>query len=159
MSPKTPALDPMTVPTTSGSGYPAHLRAITEGRFKSRLTAVLGLTNFGVNLTTLEPGAGSALRHWHEAQDEFIYIVDGEATLVTDEGEQVLKAGMCAGFPKGKANGHCLLNKSSRPVTFLEIGDRSWPEVAHYPDDDLVAKPKSEGGKEIGFFRKDGTAY
>src|SRR3954465_13859841 len=107
-----PALDPGTVSPAEGSSYPEHFKSRVASRKKQRLGNALGLANFGVNLTTIEPGSSSALRHWHLKQDEFVYIVSGELVLVTDAGEQVLTAGMCAGFPAGKEDGHHLVNRS-----------------------------------------------
>ncbi|MSP88559.1 MAG: cupin domain-containing protein [Alphaproteobacteria bacterium] len=142
--PKLPALDPTGVPAIKGSSaYPPPFRAKVAGRIKQRLGDALGLRNFGVNLTRLEPGAWSALRHWHTRQDEFIYIVSGEATLVTDRSRQVLTAGMIAGFPAGRADGHHLINRSKRDVVYLEVGDRMPGDEAAYPDDDLFLKDKA----------------
>jgi len=152
-----PALDPENVDAATGSAYPASLKSIADGRHKRKLAAALGLTNFGVNLTTLLPGAGSAHRHWHTAQDEFVYVLEGEVTLITDAGEQVLRAGMCAGFPKGKPDAHHLINKSNAPAVYLEVGDRTTPDTGHFPDVDLMAEPQSDG--TAIFKRKDGTPY
>ena len=120
-----PALDPATVAERTGSAYPEPLRAPCVARGKKALGSELGLTRFGVNLTRLEPGAWSAQRHWHTRQDEFVYVVEGELVLVTDAGEQTLHAGMAAGFPAGKADGHHLINRSAAPAVYLEVGDRT----------------------------------
>jgi uncharacterized cupin superfamily protein len=109
-----------------------------------------------VSLTTLEPGARSSLRHWHTVEDEFVYVLEGELTLVTDEGEQTLRPGMAAGFPAGEQNGHCLINKSAQAATYLEIGTRSAHEDATYPDHDLKAV-KRDG--TLKFTRKNGEPY
>lgn len=115
------------------------------------------MQNFGVNLVELAPGSASALRHWHDKQDEFIYVLSGEITLVTDDGEEILKVGDCAGFPAGVARGHCLINRSQEKVaTYLEIGDRTANDKVVYPDDDLVAQDSFNGWI---FKRKDGTLY
>jgi uncharacterized cupin superfamily protein len=151
-----PALDPMTVEPTHGSNYPASFKPRVAGRSKQRLGDALGLNNFGVNLTTLKPGAASALRHWHAKQDEFVYIVSGELVLVADAGEQLLSAGMCAGFPAGKSDGHHLVNQSTRDAVYLEVGDRTSGDSANYPDDDLVARAVDGGWH---FTRRDGTPY
>ncbi len=151
---KLPAIDPASVEPKAGSNYPEQFKPRVAGRSKRRLGDALGLKNFGVNLTTIKPGSASALRHWHAKQDEFIYIVSGELLLVTDAGEQLLTAGMCAGFPAGKADGHHLVNRSARDAVYLEVGDRTLGDAADYPDDDLVARAV-EGGWE--FTRKDGT--
>ncbi len=109
-----PALDPFAVPEKSGSGYPEPLRSRVAARMKRRLGDACGLTQFGVNLVTLGPGSESALRHWHTLEDEFVYILSGELVLVTNEGEQVLAAGMCAGYPAGARDAHHLVNRSAR---------------------------------------------
>jgi len=151
---KLPALDPAAVTPTRGSGYPPALKASVAGRSKRRLGDALGLRNFGVNLTTIEPGSGSALRHWHSREDEFVYVVSGELVLVTDEGEQLLTAGMTAGFPAGRPDGHKLVNRSGADAVVLEVGDRRPDDDVAYPDDDLEARATADGRK---FFRKDGT--
>lgn len=155
-APGSPALDPATVPVVKGSTYPPPFRGKVAGRGKQRLGNALGLRNFGVNLTRLEPGAWSALRHWHTRQDEFIYIVSGEATLVTDRGRQVLKPGMVAGFPAGRTDGHHLINRSKRDVVYLEVGDRMPGDEAIYPDNDLALKDEA-GAKS--FVRKNGKPW
>ena len=151
-----PALDPASVEASHGSNYPEAFKARVAGRAKQRLGNALGLNKFGVNLTTIKPGSASALRHWHLKQDEFVYIVSGELLLVSDAGEQVLTAGMCAGFAAGKADGHHLVNRSETDAVYLEVGDRTPGDGAHYPDDDLVARAV-EGGWQ--FTRRDGTPY
>ncbi|WP_045227219.1 cupin domain-containing protein [Methyloterricola oryzae] len=152
-----PALDPADVPRRTGSIYPTEeLRSLTQGRSKQALGDALGLQAFGVNLVRLEPGAMSAVRHWHTRQDEFIYVLEGELTLVTENGEQVLGAGVCAGFPAGKPDGHQLINRSERVAIYLEVGDRLPGDAAHYPDVDLEARA-TRGG--YSFFKKDGAPY
>ena len=151
-----PALDPATVTPVHGSNYPDHLKPRVAGRSKQRLGDALGLKNFGVNLTTIKPGSASALRHWHSWEDEFIYLVSGELVLVTDVGEQLLTAGMAAGFPAGKADGHCMVNRTDRVAVYLEVGDRKPDDSVSYPDDDLEGRATASGRK---FFRKDGTPY
>ena len=152
-----PALDPATVAPRTTSGYPTDaMRAVTTGRVKRALGDALGLKTFGVNLTTLEPGAASALRHWHVRQDEFVYVLEGEVTLVTDEGEQVLRAGACAGFVGGVPNGHHLVNRTSVPALLLEVGDRLPGDGADYPDHDLQVRPTPAGWR---YRHKDGTPY
>jgi len=154
--PKLPALNPQQVEVETGTIYPAPFKGHVAGRERRRLGNALGLTNFGVNLTTLKPGANSALRHWHAKQDEFIYVLSGQLTLVTDNGEQTLTAGMAAGFPAGKPDAHCLVNRSQQDVVYLEVGDRTLGEVATYPDEDIVAR-QLDG--RLQFFHKDGTPY
>jgi uncharacterized cupin superfamily protein len=136
--------------------YPGGLHKGTEGRTKTMLGDVVGLTQFGVNLTRLEPGAWSAQRHWHDNEDELVYIVEGEATLIEDDGETILRAGDCAGWKAGDTNGHCLVNKSKSDVVFIEIGTRAPIEQCHYPDVDLHMK-KDDGG--VRFTRKSGESY
>ena len=137
------------------TGYPADLATKVAGREKRRLGDPFGLTNFGVNLTRLKPGAASALRHAHQTQDEFVYILEGEPVLVTDAGETPLTPGMCAGFPCGTGDAHCLVNRGGRDVVYLEIGDRSPGDGVVYPDDDLAARMGEDG--QWRYFRKDGT--
>lgn len=132
-----PAVDPATVEGHSGTFYPDERKGPSEGRIKQRLGDAAGLTHFGVNLTTLPPGASSALRHWHQNEDEFIYVLEGELTVWSDVGEQVLTPGMAAGFPAGKPDGHCYLNKTNEPVVVLEVGNRVSEDVVTYPHDDL----------------------
>lgn len=144
------------VPKRTATVYPEPFKALMAGRVKQAVGNAAGLKNFGVNWVSLEPGSRSALRHWHNLQDEFIYIIEGEVSLITDEGPQLLTPGMMAGFPAGKANGHHLVNQSHSRVVYLEIGDRTPEDQAHYPDDDLLAKAGPEGWIVT---HKDGTAY
>lgn len=145
------------VPVSQGTGYPEPFKDAVAGRSRQRVGNAAGLTNFGVNLTTLAPGAQSALRHWHSHQDEFIYVVSGELTLITDAGEMVLISGMMAGFPAGVADGHHLVNRSDAIAAYLEIGDRTPNDRAEYPDNDLLALPKPEGGHY--FTHRSGQSY
>lgn len=145
--------DPMGVPPRRGTNYPKPFAEGFDKRIKRALTAPLGLTQFGVNLTTLEPGGKSAHRHWHKSEDEFIYVLSGELTLVTDEGERTLGPSTAVGFPAGERNGHQLINKSSAPATYLEIGTRAETDEATYPDIDLKAE-KRDG--RFHFFTKAG---
>ncbi|HEY9729523.1 MAG TPA: cupin domain-containing protein [Chroococcales cyanobacterium] len=149
-------IDPQEVPDRTGTNYPEPFKSFVAGRTKKRLGDAAGLKNFGVNLVKLEPGSRSALRHWHSRQDELVYILEGEVTLVTNAGEQILKPGMAAGFPAGEANGHHLINRSSSVAVYLEIGDRTPNDSGNYPDDDLIAKDDS--GKWV-FLHKDGSPY
>ena len=148
--------DPSQLPGRETSIYPEPFADACNGRFKRALTTALGLTQFGINMTTLKPGAKSSLRHWHVHEDEAVYILDGKLTLVDDNGRHELGAGMWAGFPAGVENAHHLINTSNAPATYLEIGTRSPNEDATYPDVDLVAK-KRDG--EFAFCHKDGTSY
>lgn len=143
-------------PRTKPSLYPEPYASRVNGRIKRQLGDVFGLTNFGVNLTRLEPGSMSALRHCHSRQDEFIYILEGAPTLITDAGEIRLAPGMCAGFKAGEGDGHHLVNRTGEDVVYLEIGDRTPGDGAFYPDDDLEAC--LENGSWI-FRHKNGEPY
>lgn len=143
-------------PRTKPSIYPELFASRMAGREKRPLGDLFGLTNFGVNLVRLMPGAGSALRHAHSRQDEFVYILQGHAVLITDAGETQLSAGMCAGFKSGTGNAHQLLNRSGEEVIYLEVGDRSAGDTVVYPDDDLQGA-LVEGKWQ--FAHKDGSPY
>jgi uncharacterized cupin superfamily protein len=143
-------------PKARQSNYPEPFASMVAGRFKRPLGDVFSLKNFGVNLTKLAPGAISALRHAHTVQDEFIYILQGTPTLITDAGETPLSPGMCAGFKAGSGDGHHLVNRSTEDVAYLEIGDRNPGDAASYPDDDLQAL--FEAGQWV-FKHKDGKPY
>lgn len=145
------------VPVRTSSNYPEPFARRVAGRHKAALGNVFGLKNFGVNLTRLEPKAVSALRHAHAKQDELVYILEGDPTLVTDEGRTPLRPGMCAGFRAGTGNAHHLVNETDRDVVYLEIGDRTPGESATYPDDDLVLSVGTDG--KYRFAHKDGTSY
>ena len=138
------------------SAYPAPFMPRVAGREKRQLGDVFGLKNFGVNLTRLAPKAQSALRHAHEKQDEFVYILEGNPTLITDDGRTPLRPGMCAGFRAGTGNAHHLVNETGSDVVYLEIGDRTPGETATYPDDDLHLEYID--GK-YRYLHKDGTPY
>jgi uncharacterized cupin superfamily protein len=151
-----PAFDPKDLPEQSTTGYPEPYKSRVAGRHKRRLGDHVGLKNFGVNLTRLDPGAESSMRHWHAKQDEFIYVVEGEVTLVTNAGRQKLTPGMAAGFPAGKADGHQIVNETKNPVLYLEIGDRTPDDSARYPDVDLAVRMVE--GKWV-FTHKDGSPF
>lgn len=157
MSLKRPALDPADVSPRTGSGYPEPFRSLVLPREKRALGDALGLTKVGVNLTTLLPGKQSALRHFHTREDEMVFVLEGEVVLRTDEGEQVLTAGMCAGFPAGAKDGHHFVNRSDRPARYLEISNRDPEDSAEYPDDDLAYHKAPDGSPR--FTRKDGSAH
>jgi uncharacterized cupin superfamily protein len=144
-------------PRAKQTGYPAEMARMVAGRSKHPLGDLFGLTNFGVNLTRLAPGAYSALRHAHAKQDEFVYVLEGEAVLITDAGETPLQAGMCAGFKAGTGDAHHLHNRSQKDVVFLEVGDRSAGDSVIYPDNDVVAVFGADG--KWRYARKDGTPY
>ncbi len=142
-------------PRPKSTNYPEPYAARVEGRIKRPLGDLFGLTIFGVNLTTLKPGAVSALRHKHTKQDEFVYIVEGTPTLVTDAGRTPMKPGMCAGF-KAAGEAHHLVNETDRDVLYLEVGDRTPGDTAIYPDDDLTL---ADVGGRRRYAHKDGTPY
>ena len=150
------ALGLVDVPEVGGSSYPEPFRSRMGERLKRRLGDACGLTQFGVNLVTLGANGQSALRHWHSSEDEFVYMLSGEVVLVTDAGEQLLRAGMCAGYPGGKADAHHLINRSAHPATYLEIGSRIDTDNVFYPDDDLKF---AADGDELAFLHKDGSRY
>ena len=154
MSPKKPALDPTSVQPRTSSGYPEPYRSRVLPREKRALGDPLGLTKIGINQTTLPPGKESSMRHFHTLEDEFVFVLEGEVVLRTDEGEQVLTAGMCAGFPAGVSNGHHLVNRSGLPSRYLELSNRDEKDLPVYSDEDL-AFSLDRGG----FTHKDGTPY
>jgi uncharacterized cupin superfamily protein len=137
--------------------YPQPFASRVAGREKRPLGDLFGLTNFGVNLTRLAPGAISSLRHAHSRQDEFIYVLEGRPTLITDAGETPLEPGTCAGFKAGTGDAHHLVNRTNSDVVYLEIGDRSAGDTARYPDDDLQAVLDADG--KWRYARRDGTTY
>ncbi|HYC57439.1 MAG TPA: cupin domain-containing protein [Candidatus Binatia bacterium] len=145
-----------TPPRLKPSNYPEPFASRVASRVKRPLGDLFGLTNFGVNLTRMPPGAISALRHAHTRQDELIYVLEGTPTLVTDDGPTLLSPGMCAGFAAGNGNAHHLVNHTDADVVYLEIGDRSAGDEVSYPDDDVAAV--YDDGK-WRFTRKDGRPY
>jgi uncharacterized cupin superfamily protein len=154
---KRPALDPSDVQPRSTSGYPEPFRSRVLPREKRALGDPLGLTKVGVNLTTLLPGKESSVRHHHTLEDEFVFVLEGEVVLCTDEGEQILTAGTCAGFPAGVSDGHHLVNRSDRPARYLEISNRDPADSAAYPDDDLAYHKAPDGSAR--FTRRDGSSF
>ena len=149
-----PKIDVNAVPERKGSGYHAPFHERVAGRITQALGDAGGLTQFGVNLTRLPPGSWSSQRHWHSAEDEFVYVLSGEVVLVADAGEEVLRAGDCVAFAKNVANGHHLINKSGETAVYLEVGTRSDDDLCSYPDIDLQIDSK------VGqFAHKDGTLY
>jgi len=151
-----PKIDIANLPVDSRTHYPEPFNQAVVGRSRKRLGNAVGLDQFGVNLTTLKPGAASALRHWHEKEDELVYILEGEVVLIEDGGETVLKAGDAAGFEANVPNGHHLVNKSGRDAIYLEIGTRAKNERAEYPDVDLRIVRDADGAR---FTHKDGKPY
>ena len=151
-----PKIDLNAAPEIKGARYPTPYDEPCAARVRRRLGDAAGLSQFGVNLLRLPPGCWSSQRHWHSAEDEFVYVLQGEVVLVTDSGEEVLKAGDCAGFKAGDEDGHHLQNRSDQDAVLLEVGSRKWPEEGSvdYPDIDLALP---EGGR--GFHRRDGRPY
>jgi uncharacterized cupin superfamily protein len=160
MSLNKPALDPMTLEARTGSGYPEPYRSRVLPREKRALGDALGLKTIGINQTTLPPGKESSMRHWHTHEEEFIYVLSGEVVLRTDAGEQLLTAGMCAGFPVAadvdRGDGHQLINRSDRPAVYLEVSNRDARDRAFYSDEDLVFHGVDA---PVRFTRKDGSKF
>jgi uncharacterized cupin superfamily protein len=151
-----PKIDIASLKTDSHTGYPEPFHQIVLGRIRKRLGNAVGLDQFGVNLTTLKPGAASAQRHWHAAEDELVFVLAGELVLCEDGGEIVLRPGDAAGFKAGVANGHCLVNRTDSDAVYLEIGTRSKHECAEYPDIDLRMERDEKGSR---FLHKSGEPY
>ena len=151
------AIDPQEIEPRTGTGYPEPFRQNVVSRRKRALGDAFGLTRYGVNLVELPPATWSSQRHWHTQEDEFILVVSGELTLVTDEGEQLLTPGMVAGFPAGDRNGHHLVNNSQGVACYLEIGDRNAQDEVFYPDIDLLYKMDGHG--DHVFTNRDGAPY
>jgi len=148
-------IDPAAAPLSAGSTYPPPRNQPCMTRTRRRLGKAGGLTEFGVNLLTLPPGAWSSQRHWHTHEDEFVWVVEGEVVLVTDAGEEPLKAGDCAAFKAGDPDGHHLINRSGRDAVVLEVGNSDYArDACDYPDIDMIARPA-----EDHYRRRDGTAY
>jgi uncharacterized cupin superfamily protein len=151
-----PKIDIANVPVDTRTGYPKPFDRVVIGRERRRLGNAVGLDQFGVNLTTLKPGAASALRRWHEKEDEFVYILEGEVMLIEDGGECVLKPGDAAGFKANNRNGHQLVNRGSRDAVYLEIGTRSEHERVDYPGVDLMVVRDDKG---MRYTHKNGEPY
>jgi uncharacterized cupin superfamily protein len=155
--PRPPAFDPADIAESNATGYPAPFREANSARWNRRLGDHAGLSNFGVNLTRIVPGGQSSARHAHSRQDEFIWVVSGEIVLETNEGQQTLRAGMCAGFPAGSGNAHRFVNRSSADATILVIGDRTPFDEVTYPDIDNRARAGADG--KYVHTRKDGSPH
>ncbi len=149
-------IDVSGLPTIVGTTYPPPFDVPCRARVRKRLGDAAGLTQYGVNLLRLPPGAWSSQRHWHSAGDEFVYVLSGEVVLVTDAGEEILRAGDAAGFPANEGNGHCLQNRSAADAELLEIGTRIAADTGYYSDIDMIAPA---GGKPAMYTRRDGTPY
>ena len=151
-----PKIDFSKIPLDTATGYPAPFNKAVEGRSRWRLGRVAGLSQFGVNICTLKPGAASSQRHWHENEDEFVYVLEGEVVLCEDDGETVLKAGDAAAWKAGVANGHCLVNRSDRDAVFIEVGTRAEKERAFYSDIDMMVVRDDTGSR---YTKKSGEPY
>jgi uncharacterized cupin superfamily protein len=149
-----PKLDLGLVPKHRGSDYPRPFDKEPANRIRQRLGDAGGLTQFGVNLMQLPPGSWSSQRHWHSDEDEFVYVISGEVVLITDNGEQVMRPGDCAAFPRSAPNGHHLVNKSDATAVYLEVGTRMAGDRTVYSDIDMVFDPDIDG-----FAHRDGTPY
>jgi uncharacterized cupin superfamily protein len=151
-----PRIDIASLKTDTVSNYPEPYRRAVEGRERKRLGNAVGLDQFGVNLTTLKPGAWSSQRHWHEAEDELVYMLEGEVVLCEDGGETVLRPGDAAGWKANAGNGHCLINRTQRDAVFLEIGTRSKRERVVYPDIDMRVERDASGPR---YLHESGEPY
>ena len=149
-------IDLSKTPIKTGSIYPAPYAEMVAGRSSQRLGDAGGLTQFGVNLVTLQPGAMSSLRHWHLVEDEFVMVTQGEVTMITDAGPEVMRVGDCAAFPAGRPNGHHFINHTNTPAQFLVVGAKAPREVATYSDVDLMVTME---GARATFTHKNGTPY
>jgi uncharacterized cupin superfamily protein len=150
-----PKIDITALPVRTGTIYPQPYAALVAGRSSVRLGDAGGLTQFGVNMVTLAPGAASSMRHWHEQEDEFVMVTEGTCIMVTDDGETIMGPGDCAAFPAGHPDGHTFLNRTTAPARFLVIGSKAPREVAHYPDQGL--RVVMEDGRAT-FLHADGRA-
>jgi uncharacterized cupin superfamily protein len=151
-----PKIDIDKIPLDSSTNYPPPFNKAVDGRARKRMGRAAGLTQFGVNLCTLKPGAASSQRHWHESEDEFVYMLAGEVVLVEDGGETVLKPGDAAAWKAGVANGHSLINRSDRDAVFIEVGTRSQQEHVEYSDVDMML---TRDHTSFRYTRKNGEPY
>jgi uncharacterized cupin superfamily protein len=151
-----PKIDIGKIAIDTATGYPPPFNKAVEGRSRKRLARAAGLTHFGVNICTLKPGAASSQRHWHEGEDELVYVLEGEVVLREDDGEIVLKPGDAAAWKAGVPNGHCLVNRSNRDAVFIEVGTRAASERAHYSDIDMMVVRDEKGAR---YTKKNGEPY
>ena len=151
-----PKIDIASIGIDTATGYPPPHNKAVEGRSRKRLARAAGLTQFGVNICTLKPGAASSQRHWHENEDELVYVLEGEVVLREDGGETILKPGDAAAWKAGVPNGHCLINRSNRDAVFIEIGTRAPTERAHYSEIDMKVERDGRGAR---YTRKNGEPY
>ena len=151
-----PKVDLGKISIDTSTGYPPPFNKVVEGRSRKRLGRAAGLTHFGVNICTLKPGAASSQRHWHENEDEFVYVLEGEVVLREDGGETVLKPGDAAAWKAGVPNGHYLINRSDRNAVFIEVGTRASTERAHYSEIDMMVVRDEKGAR---YTKKNGEPY
>jgi uncharacterized cupin superfamily protein len=151
-----PKIDIDKIALDTSTNYPSPFHKAVEGRSRKRMAKAAGLSQFGVNLCTLKPGAASSQRHWHENEDEFVYVLEGEVVLCEDGGETVLKPGDAAAWKAGVPNGHCIVNRSNRDAVFIEVGTRAVIERAHYSDIDMQVVRDANGFK---YSRRNGEPY
>jgi len=151
-----PKIDIDKIPIDTATGYPSPFNKAVEGRSRKRLARFAGLTQFGVNICTLKPGAASSQRHWHEKEDELVYVLDGEVVLCEDGGETVLRPGDVVAWKAGVANGHRLINRSSRDTVFIEVGTRAAADRAYYSDIDMMVVRDEKGAR---YTKKNGETY
>ena len=148
-----PRIDISRIPAQQIASYPKQFAAVISGREKQRIGDAVGLTQFGVNITRIKAAAASALRHWHEQEDEFIYVLEGELVLQENDGETLLRPGDAAGFKAGSGVAHCLINRTQHDAVYLEVGTRAASERVHYPDVDFLMERDATGRR---YFRKSG---
>jgi uncharacterized cupin superfamily protein len=151
-----PKIDIDAIALDTSTGHPPPHNKAVQGRSRKRIGRAAGLTQFGVNICTLKPGAASSQRHWHENEDELVYVLEGEVVLREDDGETVLKAGDSAAWRAGVANGHCLINRSDRDTVFIEVGSRAPTERAHYSEIDMLVVRDEKGGR---YTKKNGDPF
>ncbi|NVO17607.1 MAG: cupin domain-containing protein [Rhodoplanes sp.] len=144
-----PKIDIDAIPLDTATGYPEPFRAAVAGRARKRIGRAAGLGQFGVNICRLAPGAASSQRHWHLAEDELVFVLEGEVVLCEDDGETVLRPGDAAAWKAGAENGHCLVNRSDRDAVFLEVGSRAGADSVRYPDADLRAERDATGARYL----------
>ena len=148
-----PRIDISRIPAQQIASYPKEFAAVISGREKQRIGDAVGLTQFGVNITRIKAGAASALRHWHEQEDEFIYVLEGELVLQENDGETLLRPGDAAGFKAASGVAHCLINRTQHDAVYLEVGTRAASERVHYPDVDFLMERDATGRR---YFRTSG---
>ncbi len=151
-----PKIDIDKIPIDTATGYPAPFNKAVEGRSRKRLARFAGLAQFGVNICTLKPGAASSQRHWHEKEDELVFVLEGEVVLCEDNGETVLRPGDAVAWKAGVANGHRLINRSDRDTVFIEVGTRAAADRAYYSDIDMMVTRDEKGAR---YTKKNGEPY